>query len=207
MAPQRSRIAPEDSRPEAVNTKEKQTTILPTKARRGGHLAARGSLKDITAPATTTEVEQDVHHNLGEVCQYILTLWSPDWLILMNNTQINWASLELSVLHAYRQAHRLQTPSAFSSSYNQRILSRQGIGWSSPTMAVHKDRRRVSKDALALAVRKDFKDAMVQESEAITSFLYSVHNQGEQSTIESRVSLTSLKDKNFRMRFASSRSK
>ncbi len=46
-------------------------------------------------------------------------------------------------------------------------------------MALHKDRRRVSKESLALAVRKDFKDAMVQESEAITSFLYSVHNQGE----------------------------
>lgn len=93
--------------------------------------------------------------------------------------QINWSSFELSVLHAYRQAHRLNTPSAFSSSFNQRILSRPGIGWSSPTMAVHKDRRRVSKDNLALAVRKDFKDAMVHESEAITSFLYSVHNQGQ----------------------------
>ena len=126
---------------------------------------------------------------------------------LVSDTQINWGTFELSVLHAYRQAHRLQTPSAFSSSYNQRILSRPGIGWSSPTMAVHKDRRRVSKDVLALAVRKDFKDAMVHESEAITSFLYSVHNQGENLTVAPIISLTSLKDKTFRMRFASSRSK
>lgn len=46
-------------------------------------------------------------------------------------------------------------------------------------MALRKDRRRVSKDSLALAVRKDFKDAMVHESEAITCFLYSVQNQSK----------------------------
>ena len=51
----------------------------------------------------------------------------------------------------------MNTPSAFSSCLNQRILSRPGIGWSSPTMAVHKDRRRVSKDNLALAVERTSK--------------------------------------------------
>lgn len=92
---------------------------------------------------------------------------------------MNWPGLEHSVLQAYRQAHRLNTPSAFSSSYNQRILGRRGIGWASPTMALHKDRRRVTKESLALAVRKDFKDAMVHESEAITCFLYSVQHQSK----------------------------
>lgn len=92
---------------------------------------------------------------------------------------MNWPGLEHSVLQAYRQAHRLNTPSAFSSSYNQRILCRPGIGWASPTMALHKDRRRVTKESLALAVRKDFKDAMVHESEAITCFLYSVRHQSK----------------------------
>ncbi len=48
-------------------------------------------------------------------------------------------------------------------------------------MALHKDRRRVTKESLALAVRKDFKDAMVHESEAITCFLYSVQNQSKPS--------------------------
>lgn len=58
-------------------------------------------------------------------------------------------------------------------------------------MALRKDRRRVSKDSLALAVRKDFKDAMVHESEAITSFLYSVQNQSDLSSLSlSSFSLT-----------------
>ena len=46
-------------------------------------------------------------------------------------------------------------------------------------MARPKEKRRVSKDHLALAVRKDFNAAGVSEQEVITSFLYSVHNQGK----------------------------
>ena len=46
-------------------------------------------------------------------------------------------------------------------------------------MARAKDRRRVSKEHLALAVRKDFNAAGVIEQEVVTSFLYSVHNQSE----------------------------
>lgn len=41
--------------------------------------------------------------------------------------------------------------------------------------------RRVSKDHLVLAVRKDFNAAMIHEPEVITSFVYAVHNQGEQA--------------------------
>ncbi len=55
---------------------------------------------------------------------------------------------------------------------------RPGIGLLSPTMAGHKDRRRVGKDQLAMAVRKVFNAASVTESELLTSFLYAVHNQG-----------------------------
>lgn len=46
-------------------------------------------------------------------------------------------------------------------------------------MARPKEKRRVSKDHLALAVRKDFNAAGVSEQEVITTFLYSVHNQSE----------------------------
>ncbi|MCJ1428678.1 hypothetical protein MMC29_006589 [Sticta canariensis] len=165
MAPQRSRMVLEDPRSEASSSKEKPIAAIPTKTRRSGNItSARSSLKDVTVAQTPVDVEPETNDTSGG---------------------INWSSFDLSVLHAYRQAHRLNTPSAFSSCLNQRILSRPGIGWSSPTMAVHKDRRRVSKDNLALAVRKDFKDAMVHESEAITSFLYSVHNQG-QSVFDSK---------------------
>ena len=45
-------------------------------------------------------------------------------------------------------------------------------------MARQKDKRRVSKDYLALAIRKDFNASTVSENEAVTSFLYAVHNQG-----------------------------
>ena len=45
-------------------------------------------------------------------------------------------------------------------------------------MARHKDRRRVSKEHLALAVRKDFNAAMIHEPEVLTSFLYVTDNQG-----------------------------
>lgn len=76
--------------------------------------------------------------------------------------------------------HRLDTPPAFISSYNQRMLTRPGIGQHSPTMARHRARRRTGKDVLALAVRKDFNAAIVLESELITSFLYAVQNQGKQ---------------------------
>ena len=44
-------------------------------------------------------------------------------------------------------------------------------------MARRKDRRRVSKEQLTLAVRKDFNAAAVSEQEVVTSFLYSIHNQ------------------------------
>ena len=92
--------------------------------------------------------------------------------------QINWSTIDASVLHAYRHAHRLDCPPAFMSSYNQRMLTRPGIGQLSPTMARHRDRRRVGKDQLALAVRKDFNAASISEVEVITNFLYTVHNQG-----------------------------
>lgn len=46
-------------------------------------------------------------------------------------------------------------------------------------MARPKEKRRVSKDHLALAVRKDFNAAGVSEQEVITTFLYSVHNQSK----------------------------
>lgn len=107
------------------------------------------------------------------------------------DSAINWPSFDTSVLHAYRHVHRLDTPPAFISSYNQRMLTRPGIGQHSPTMARHRARRRTGKDVLALAVRKDFNAAIVLESELITSFLYAVQNQ----------------DKNFRKRFEPSKAK
>ena len=46
-------------------------------------------------------------------------------------------------------------------------------------MTRHRARRRIGKDVLALAVRKDFNAAIALESELITSFVYAVQNQGK----------------------------
>ncbi|KAL8798312.1 MAG: hypothetical protein Q9182_006773, partial [Xanthomendoza sp. 2 TL-2023] len=92
---------------------------------------------------------------------------------------INWSKMDTSVLNAYRQLHRLQVPAAFDSISNERVLSRTGVSRRSPTMVIHRARRKISKEQLALAVKKDFNDAMVNELESITTFIYSIHNQGE----------------------------
>ncbi|MCJ1393122.1 hypothetical protein MMC18_005994 [Xylographa bjoerkii] len=64
---------------------------------------------------------------------------------------INWSTIDRSTLHAYRHAYRLNTPAAFTCAYNQLVLTGPGLGRYSPTMARAKDRRRVSKEHLALA--------------------------------------------------------
>ena len=58
------------------------------------------------------------------------------------------------------------------------MLSKPGIGQLSPTMARQKGRRRVGKDHLAMAVKKDFNAATVVEAEVIPFFIYAIHHQG-----------------------------
>ena len=52
------------------------------------------------------------------------------------------------------------------------------LGKHSPTMARRKEKRRIGKDALALAVRRDFNAAAVVEQDVVTGFLYKVKHQG-----------------------------
>jgi hypothetical protein len=54
----------------------------------------------------------------------------------------------------------------------------QGIGRMSPTMARPKAKRRVHKDQLALAVRKNFNALGVTESHVIVDWLYKSKHQG-----------------------------
>lgn len=99
---------------------------------------------------------------------------------------------------------------------NQIILSNPGIGRYSPTMARHQDRRRVSKEQLALAVRKNFNALAIHENEVIVDFIYSVKHQGESCWVvgwcpegrsDAVADLGCLTDKSFRMRFAPQRSR
>ncbi|KAJ5133183.1 hypothetical protein N7526_004548 [Penicillium atrosanguineum] len=65
-----------------------------------------------------------------------------------NQPRLNYRSLGLTspldILHAYRHAHKLPTPSAFSNDYSRVVLS-QGVGLRSPT-ALAARRAQSSKD-------------------------------------------------------------
>lgn len=92
--------------------------------------------------------------------------------------QFTWAQEDLSLLQEYRAAHRMETPSAFNSIRNQFLLTNPGIGRQSPTMARRKSKRKVPKEQLAMAVRKNFNDAAVNEIDVMVDLLYKVRNQG-----------------------------
>lgn len=90
-----------------------------------------------------------------------------------------WQSAPLELLNTYRVAHNLAQPPAFTSPYHQAILTRPGgIGRQSPTMARRKDKRRVSKEQLALAVRKNFNSAAVNEIDVVVELVYKVRHKG-----------------------------
>lgn len=90
---------------------------------------------------------------------------------------MKWTSQEPAVLQSYRRAYRLDTPSTFKNPLSHVVLG-QGIGRMSPTMARAKSKRRVQKDQLALAVRKNFNALGVNESDVIVDWLYKSKHQG-----------------------------
>ncbi|KAL7957538.1 hypothetical protein V8C34DRAFT_285491 [Trichoderma compactum] len=88
-----------------------------------------------------------------------------------------WASFERRSLHAYLREHELTTPSSYSSSFHNWVLSRPGsLGLYSPTMVRKQQIKRQSKDQLALAVRKHFNGLGIQENDVIVDFIYKVRN-------------------------------
>lgn len=146
--------------------------------------------------------------------------------------QMHWPEMPLDILHSYRHAYKLSSPSAYNSEYSRLLLSK-GIGLRSPTSiaaqrahssnsvkdpktngyhggkktphpppgpdgpngtsartsTIHRvDRKnalnqicsqdRVSKNQLAVTVRKHFNSAGLAEQEAIARFLYKVREEG-----------------------------
>ncbi|KAI0508359.1 hypothetical protein F5B22DRAFT_402116 [Xylaria bambusicola] len=91
---------------------------------------------------------------------------------------LQWSTFDRDVLHEYRREHRLDTPTAFSSSYRFWVLSQSCVGKQSPTMARRAQFRRQSKDDLAKVVRRHFNGAGVQENDVIVEFLHKVRNPG-----------------------------
>ncbi|KAI9678337.1 MAG: hypothetical protein M1817_006283 [Caeruleum heppii] len=176
MAPPRTRPVPDDTRSETSSTRERQPAtgqgaVGGRERRNGGAgLSAGSSLKDVTAAGAAASTNITGNGSTE------------------GSGGINWSSLDASILHRYRHAYRLNSPAAFSQSFNQTILTNSGIGKHSPTMARARDRRRVGKEQLALAVRKNFNGLGIQEGEVVVDFLYKVRWQ----------------DKHFRMRFTPS---
>ena len=92
-----------------------------------------------------------------------------------------WQTAPISLLNSYRVVHNLPTPAAFTSPLNQALLTNPGIGRQSPTMARKKEKRRISKEQLALAVRKNFNAAAVNEIDVVVELVYKVRNRGRSS--------------------------
>jgi hypothetical protein len=93
--------------------------------------------------------------------------------------QLQWPAFEREVLHAYRRAYRLKTPTAFVSDHHEWVLTQPGsIGLYSPTIAQRKALRRQNKDQLTNVVRKHFNGLGVQENDIIVEFLHKVRSQG-----------------------------
>ncbi|KAK3068616.1 hypothetical protein LTR53_013683 [Teratosphaeriaceae sp. CCFEE 6253] len=95
------------------------------------------------------------------------------------STGISWPTFPTPHLNTYRVAHNLPVPAAFSSPYHQALLTNPGLGRSSPTMARRKDKRRVAKETLALAVRKNFNSAAVSETDVVVELVYRVRHQDQ----------------------------
>lgn len=91
--------------------------------------------------------------------------------------QIPWSTQDRALLQGYRRAYRLDTPSSFKHSLSPVVLG-SGIGKYSPTMARPIAKRRVPKEQLALAVRKNFNAGSVNESDVIVDLLYKAKTQG-----------------------------
>ncbi|KAK3645698.1 hypothetical protein LTR56_003700 [Elasticomyces elasticus] len=157
MPPAKARLAHEESRAEASTAKERQGAAANAKSRANGTAgnANGSSLKELALVSTES----------GNVV-------TPG-----QSTGMAWSTASTAMLNTYRVAHNLSTPAAFTSPYHQALLSNPGIGRQSPTMARRKEKRRVSKEQLALAVRKNFNSAAVSETDVVVELVYKVRHQ------------------------------
>ncbi|KAK8243282.1 hypothetical protein IWZ00DRAFT_513127 [Phyllosticta capitalensis] len=161
MPPAKSRPHEHDPRPDGTAAKEKQRG-----RRNGGTTLTNGShLKETMS--VSTDFARHTGRNAGQQAQNA-----------SSGGQMSWPSEDLSLLMNYRSSHRLDAPGAFKNPLAPAILGR-GIGKYSPTMARKKNERRISKDQLATAVRKNFNALAVSESEVIVDLLYKVKMQGK----------------------------
>ncbi|KAK4981815.1 hypothetical protein LTR66_009688 [Elasticomyces elasticus] len=174
MPPAKARQAQEDMRSESSSAKEKQAAAHAVNARvkKNGGAQVTASLRKAIVmtkdPATASNTT-----------------------VPPTSIGMSWMTEDRSLLESYRTAYRVDTPSSFHSALNQALLTKPGIGRQSPTMARKREKRPVSKEQLALAVRRNFNGAAVNEIDVMVDLLYNVRT----------------KDKALKMRFAPTRGK
>ncbi|GAB7364802.1 hypothetical protein MBLNU230_g5598t1 [Neophaeotheca triangularis] len=177
MPPSKSRPDP-DSRSDASSVKERQALAAAhARKSKANNSAASSAAANASAP-----------NNGGSNLKELALVATADGGVAGGamSAGMHWDTASPELLNNYRVAHSLQAPAAFTSPLNQARLTIPGIGRQSPTMARRKDKRRISKDQLALAVRKNFNSAAVNEIDVVVDLVYKVRNQ----------------DKAFRMRSA-----
>lgn len=183
MAPPKGARSADDHKSEPGAAKEKPTghPSSSTKMRRGASqtsVAPHGAGKGAVAPPTLTPAQ----HPAAEVAPPAVRRSRPPRPRAASDMacplQLNWASFDRDILHAYRREHRLNTPSSFSSTYHQLVLSQPtGIGRFSPTMACRRDARRQTKEQLAMSIRKHFNGMGVQENDVIVDLIHRIHSE------------------------------
>jgi histone deacetylase complex subunit SAP30 len=89
---------------------------------------------------------------------------------------LQWSSFDRDVLHAYRRQYNLNTPTSFTCTFHQTVLTQaSGIGIYSPTM-LRRKKARQNKERLTMAVRKHFNDLGIQENDVIVDFICKLKN-------------------------------
>lgn len=181
MPPAKSKPVAEDSRSDASTARERQIAAAAhaRKSKNGTMPLTNGSALKSSA-LVNNEVGNAVmpgqNPGVRPICaNYDTGREADDFLSI----QMAWSTAPISLLNAYRVSHHLSSPAAFTSPLNQALLSNPGIGRQSPTMARRKEKRRVSKEQLALAVRKNFNSAAVSEIDVVVELVYKVRHQGQ----------------------------
>ncbi|KAL2267466.1 hypothetical protein VTJ83DRAFT_4743 [Remersonia thermophila] len=165
MAPLKSaRSGQDDSKTSTPPPKDKPTGAGGVKMRRGASNAG-SNLREATQPPPTSVPTT--------------TNDAPTASQEASTPGLQWPAFDRDVLHAYRRAYRLKTPTAFVSDHHEWVLTMPGsIGLYSPTIARRKELRRQTKDQLTNVVRKHFNALGVQENDVIVDFLHKIRNQG-----------------------------
>ncbi|EGO59948.1 hypothetical protein NEUTE1DRAFT_116711 [Neurospora tetrasperma FGSC 2508] len=148
-----------------------------TKMRRGAS-STGSSLREVTNAAAVLAAGPTSHPHPTTTTTITTTTTSTTTTTqseTSNSGGLQWPAFEREVLHAYRRAYRLQTPTAYANPVHQWVLTQPGsVGLYSPTIARRREYRRQSKDQLTSTVRKHFNGLGVQENDIIVDFLHKI---------------------------------